>query len=270
MNTPILTEQSNTETAYPIGLALSGGGARGFAHMGALKALEEEGIKPNLLSGVSAGSIVGALYADGYSPDEMLELFAGLSFTDLAQLTLPRSGFFKMDGFRSFLRKHLHTKRLEKLPIPLLITATNLDKGESVTFDKGDIIEVIAASCCIPVIFSPVEIAGELYVDGGVIRNFPVTPIRHLCKQVIGVNVNPFVADVCSRSVIGIAERSFNYMMQANAIADMALCDILIETDEIEQFSLFDLENLRAIAALGYDDTKQALARYNNKQIETN
>ena len=85
---------------YTTGLALSGGGARGFAHIGALKALEEEGIKPNIISGVSAGSIIGVLYADGYSPEEMIEIFSSVKFSDLVEITVPRSGFFKKDGFR--------------------------------------------------------------------------------------------------------------------------------------------------------------------------
>ncbi len=265
MNIPVKNIPIYPPTLYPIGLALSGGGARGFAHVGALKALEESGIKPNLISGVSAGSIVGALYADGYSPDEMLELFAGISFADFAQLTVPRSSFFRMEGFRSFLKKHLRAKRIEDLQLPLLITTTNLDNGTSVTFEEGNLIEIISASCCIPVIFPPIEIAGTHYVDGGVLRNFPVTPIRPLCRRVIGVNVNPIVNDTYKQNIISIAERSFNFMIQSNSIADMELCDVLVVTNEMEAYNIFDIDDLRAIAAIGYDDMKESIAAYQNR-----
>ena len=97
---------------YATGLALSGGGARGFAHIGALKALEEAGIKPDIISGVSAGSIIGVLYADGYSPEEMIEIFSSVKFSDLVEITIPRSGFFKMEGFRSLLKKILRAKTI--------------------------------------------------------------------------------------------------------------------------------------------------------------
>ena len=100
-------KNSNEKKQYEIGLVLSGGGARGFAHIGALKALEESGIKPDIISGVSAGAIIGVLYADGYSVNEIIEIFSSIKFGDFAEITVPRSGFFKMEGFRKFLKKIL-------------------------------------------------------------------------------------------------------------------------------------------------------------------
>ncbi len=256
----IFNTRNNQTKPYKLGLALSGGGARGFAHAGALKALEEADIHPDLISGVSAGSIVGVLYADGYTPDEILELFAGVDFNDLAQLMLPRSAFFKMDGFRQFLKKHLRAQRLEDLAIPTHIIATNLDNGESVTFTSGAIIERVCASCSIPVVFPPVKIDGTYYVDGGVLRNFPVTPIRHLCDNVIGINVNPVSSDTYKQNIVDIAKRSYEYIFNSNSLADKELCDILIETDEIVEFNIFDIDNLKTIATYGYEDTKLTLA----------
>lgn len=90
---------------YHFGLALSGGGARGFAHVGALKVLDEMGVRPDIISGTSAGSLIGVLYADGYTPDEIIDLFSSLNFSDLAEITIPRSGFFKITRFRNFLKK---------------------------------------------------------------------------------------------------------------------------------------------------------------------
>lgn len=245
---------------YHVGLALSGGGARGFAHVGALKALEELNIRPDVISGVSAGSLVGVLYADGYAPDEIIELFSHVNFKDLAELTIPRSGFFKIDKFRNFLKKTLRAKRLEDLEIPLVVTATDLDNGKSVSFTSGPIVDIICASCSIPVIFNPVNINGVYYVDGGVFRNFPVTPIRSSCDIVIGINVNPLVVKDYKKTIMAIAERSYGFIFKSNTMPDIRLCDILVQTNEIIQYNIFNIEKLREIATFGYQDTMAVLS----------
>ena len=151
---------------YRVGLTLSGGGAKGFAHVGALKAMEELGIRPDIISGTSAGAVIAVLYADGYSPDEILDLFSGLSFNDLAEITLPRSCFFKIDRFKHFLQKSLRAVNIEDLSIPVVVTATDLDHGKYVAWRSGEIAERVTASCSIPIIFPPVLIDGTHYVDG--------------------------------------------------------------------------------------------------------
>ena len=153
---------------YHFGLALSGGGARGFAHVGALKVLDEMGVRPDIISGTSAGSLIGVLYADGYTPDEIIDLFSSLNFSDLAEITIHRSGFFKITRFRIFLKKVLRARYLEDLEIPVMVTATDLDQGCSKTFATGPVIDIVCASCSIPVLFSPVIIDNVHYVDGGV------------------------------------------------------------------------------------------------------
>lgn len=252
-------EIPSTVKPYHLGLALSGGGARGFAHAGAIKALEEMGLRPDVISGVSAGSIIGALYADGYTPDEIIDMFGHLSVSDLAEITVPRSSFFKITKFRNFLKKVLRATNFEDLSIPLVITATDLDNGRSVSFSSGPLLDVICASCSIPVLFSPVNIEGVHYVDGGVFRNFPVTPIRSSCDVIIGVNVNPLVAKEYKQSIIDIAERSYSFIFKSNSIIDSKLCDILIQTNEIIQYNIFDIDKLREIARYGYQDTKEVL-----------
>ena len=120
---------------------VGGGGAKGFAHVGALKAMEELGIRPDIISGTSAGAVIAVLYADGYSPDEILDLFSGLSFNDLAEITLPRSCFFKIDRFKHFLQKSLRAVNIEDLSIPVVVTATDLDHGKYVAWRSGEIAE---------------------------------------------------------------------------------------------------------------------------------
>ncbi|MCP9612846.1 patatin-like phospholipase family protein [Coprobacter tertius] len=257
----MINEEKSLATIKPyrIGLALSGGGARGFAHVGALKALEEMGLRPDIISGVSAGSIIGVLYADGYSPDEIIDLFSRLNFSDLAEITMPRAGFFKIDRFRNFLKKVLRANNFEDLSIPVIVSATDLDKGKTTTFAKGPIVEVVCASCSIPIIFPPIKINGVHYVDGGVFRNFPVSTIRQSCDIVIGVNVNPLVAKEYKQTLLGIAERSYSFIFKSNSLFDAKLCDVLIQTEEIAHFNIFDIVKLREIARFGYEAARNTL-----------
>ena len=172
-----MTEETN-HNAYKLGLALSGGGAKGFAHIGVFRLLEECGLKPDIIVGTSVGSLMGALFADGYTSDEIKELFTGREFSEFAQLQIPKSGLFDSKRFRYFLRRHLRAKTFEELKTPLVVVATDLDNGESHEFRSGPIVEAVTASCSIPIIFSPVVINGVHYVDGGLFHNFPVSIIR--------------------------------------------------------------------------------------------
>ncbi len=242
-----------------IGLALSGGGARGFAHVGVLKALEELGLKPDIISGVSAGSIIGVLYASGYTPDQILELFKDLKFSDLAEISVPKDGFFKLDRFKRFLKKSIKTELIENLQIPTLICATDLDNCKSVVFSQGSIIERVTASCSIPIVFKPIKIEGVNYVDGGVLRNLPAWAIRKKCDILIGVNVSPLVKRAYKQSLIEIAHRSYELMAKNNAIPDMKLCDVLIQTKSIAQEGTFKIKSMYNIAESGYKDALAVL-----------
>ena len=244
---------------YKIGIALSGGGIKGLCHVGVLKALEEHGIRPDIISGVSAGSVVGALYADGYSPDEIAALFEDISFRQMTKPRIPSSGFFKMDIFQHFLTKKLKAKTFEELSIPLRIVATNLDNGQSVTFSTGRLVDPIIASCSVPVLFSPKMIDGVNYVDGGVLKNFPVSTIQGDCEKVIGVNASPLVAAEYKLSVLSIASRSYHFMFKANILHDIELCDLLIEPVDMGNYDTFDVNKGREIFELGYLTTKQLL-----------
>lgn len=244
---------------YRLGLSLSGGGAKGFAHVGVLKALEELRIRPDIISGTSAGAVVAALYADGYSPDEILDLFSGLSFNDLAEITLPRAGFFKIDRFKQFLQKSLRARNIEELSIPVVITATDLDHGTYAVWRSGSIAERVTASCSIPIIFPPVLIDGTHYVDGGVLRNLPVFPIRNECDMVIGINVSPLVNREYKQSIIDIAARSYSFMSKSNVTEDMKLCDLFIPMKEVARYAVFDIHALHDIANVGYQETLKRL-----------
>ncbi|MGL4292478.1 MAG: patatin-like phospholipase family protein [Bacteroidales bacterium] len=253
---------------YKLGLALSGGGAKGFAHCGALLALEEFGLKPDVIAGTSAGAIVGALYAAGNDPIEISKMFHGKEFTNFVKFLLPKAGFFDHSPFQDFLLQNLHVKTFEELNIPLHIIASDLDHGKSVVFEQGELAPCILASCSVPVIFNPVEINGVHYVDGGIFRNFPVVPIRDLCEKVIGINVSPIITEDYKQNMIQIAQRSYRFMFRSNTFEDKGLCDILVEVQEALHYSTFDLENISQIFKLGYQDTVRILeTEYGMKRI---
>lgn len=246
-----MTEQTNREMKK-LGLALSGGGAKGFAHIGVFKMLEECALMPDIIAGTSVGALMGVLFADGYGADEIKELFSGREFSEFAQLQIPKSGLFDSKRFRYFLKRHLRTKNIEDLQVPMVIMATDLDNGVSHEFREGPIVEAVTASCSIPIIFSPVVVGGIHYVDGGLFHNFPVSIIREECERVIGVNVSPLVPQKYKQTIFHIAERSYHYMFRANTLEDRMMCDVLIEAEEFGLYKTFDLENVGQIARIGY------------------
>jgi len=244
---------------YKIGLVLSGGGARGYAHLGALKALTERGIFPDIIAGTSVGSLIGVLYADGYSPDEMLSFARSLKLRELVEGTIPRDGIFKPTGIGAILRKYLRAKTFEELRIPVKVVASDIECGEVVVFDEGKIIAPVVASCSVPVVFTPVEIDGHHYVDGGLLKNFPVFTIRDVCDKVIGIDISPVIAVKYDRSMKYIVERVMNYMVGTNTVEERAACDYLIESGEVSNYSLFDFRHIDKIYEEGYHAAVQYL-----------
>lgn len=252
-------KKEKNSNPYRLGLALSGGGARGFAHVGVLRAFEERGIVPDIIAGTSAGSIVAALYSDGYTPKQIINLFSELNLRELVDVTIPRSSLLKFDKFVHFLDSKLHAKRIEELHIPTLITATDFDHGESVVFDKGELPIRIVASCAIPIVFAPVEIDGVHYVDGGVLRNLPASHLRDICDVVVGVNVSPMHQEQYEHNLLSIADRAYNFLACGNVFSDIAKCDILIECENISDYRVFDLNEQIEIETLGYQKALEVL-----------
>lgn len=237
---------------YDIGLALGGGGAKGFSHIGAIKALEDRGLRPHVVAGVSAGSVVGALYCDGYSPDEIEDIFASISYRDMVGLRFPTTSLLTMDPFLELLKKHLRAKRFEDLDTPLVIVATDLDRAKRKEFVSGNLLQAISASCTIPVVFPPVQINGTNYVDGGVLQNFPASVLRQKCEQLIGINVTPMVSSSYRKTLVGIALQSFSLMAKSNSFEDRKLCDLLIEIEDVDPYKIYDIRHRKQIIDIGY------------------
>lgn len=244
---------------YPIGFALSGGFIKGFAHLGVMQALLEHDIRPGILAGTSAGALAGAFYADGNEPHRVLDYFAGHKFQDLTKLVIPKVGLFELGEFIDFLKSNLKARKIEELQIPLIITATDLDHGRKVYFHKGELAERVAASCCMPVLFAPVKIDGTYYVDGGVMMNLPVSPIRRICEKVVAVNVSPLMATSYKMNIVSIAMRSYHFMFRANTFVEREKADLLIEPYNLAGYSNRELEKAEEIFMQGYNTANDIL-----------
>lgn len=244
---------------YKTGFALSGGFIRGFAHLGAVQALSEYNIKPDIVAGVSAGSIAAAFIADGFEPYDVMEMFQNLNFIEYAKPTFPKNGILKINDLMAFIKKNLRSKNFEDLQIPLIAVATDIERGKSVVFDKGSIAERVVASCCVPSLFSPINIDGVDYVDGGVFMNLPVTPIREMCEKVVAINVSPIDASDYKPSLINISLRAFHFMIAANTIKDSELADVLIAPKNLYSFSNVSMSQGEEIFQCGYEAAEKVI-----------
>ena len=247
------------------GLALSGGGAKGFAHIGVLLAFERFGMKPDVISGVSAGSIAAALYGAGLTPKEMLECFLEFGrFSDFTEWAVPKSGFFKLDKFGKILEQWLPVATLEEMKIPTVICATDFDHGKSVGWASGEIVPRVLASCSIPIVFKPIRINGINYVDGGVLRNLPTWAIRRHCSTLFGSNCSPLNRHYRFKSsIIDIAIRSYQLTTKANTLQDLNLCDYVIQTPKTAETKVFDISQMRKVALYGYEEASKVLEKLN-------
>ena len=254
------TAKPSAPKPYKLGVAFSGGGARGFAHAGALMAIEEAGLKPDAVAGVSAGSVVAVLYAAGVKPLSIANIFARTGFRDFAGFDIGGGGIFNIEKFENFVIRALGGVRyLEDLRIPTYIAATDLDHGCPVAFSEGEIGPRMLASCSIPIVFSPVKIDGVSYVDGGVLSNNAAWVLRDKCDKLIGINVSPLRPFTNSRSILSVAMRTYNLLTKAHTAEDMALCDVSVSATDFANYGVFDLRKIKELFLLGYKNTRKAL-----------
>ncbi len=244
---------------YKTGLVLSGGGARGFAHLGVMAALQEKGIRPDVISGVSAGAIAGSFIASGKSPEATMKLLQRRSFFKLTKIHFPVDGLLKLDGLRELIRDEITYKNIEELPLPLFIAVANLQKGSVEYRNTGPLDKTVLASSSIPVLFSPVEMDGESYVDGGLIDNIPVEPIKNDCERIIVVNISPLNPREKFKNLIQVATRTFYMSVNANMPQVHPLATYFIEPEGIDKYDILTLSHAEALFELGYKAVKKAI-----------
>lgn len=235
-----------------LGIALSGGGVRGVAHIGVLKALEEHDIHPEIVSGTSAGAMVGTLYAYGMSPAAILDVFKSSSLRKLFRVSMPTIGLTDNSYIREMLQELIPEDDFSALKKPMYVSVTNMSTGQNEIISEGPLYDIVTASASIPVLFKSKKIGPHIYVDGGVLNNLPVEPLIDQCQRIIGVNVTPVDGEDHLGNLLEIGMRTFELALWANVEYRLRQCDVRIEPPA-DRYSLFDLEKAQEIHDIGYE-----------------
>lgn len=244
--------RKQVQTAKPaavVGLALGGGASKGFAHVGIIKVLKENGIPVKVVTGTLAGSIVGSLFASGMSPDR-LELEAEiLGKTDLVDLTLSTSGFIKGEKLQNYINRKVGGRQIQQFPIKFAAVATDFETGKAVAFNQGNAGQAVRASAAIPNVFQPVIIGRHTYVDGGLSQPVPVSAARRQGANFV------IAVDISARPGKNISQGFFSYLDQTlNVMSVSALQNELGQADVVIKPQVLDLG-----AVGGFDQKKRAI-----------
>jgi NTE family protein len=238
---------------YPLGVVLSGGSVRGSAHVGFLRRLTELKKSPDIIAGTSAGAMVGAFFAAGKSPDEMMDFFKTTSLFKYKSFNPLTAGIFNTEKYIEVF-KNFVPETFEELNIPLVIATTNLESGQAQYFSSGELHKPLLASCAIPFVFAPLEIDDCLYVDGGVMDNYPVEQLVGKCDKIVGSFLgNPGAMKRKEiNSKLKISSRVKELVMYAASSHKIPLTDLTIE-HPLQTYSYFDQKKMEEIYQVGYD-----------------
>jgi NTE family protein len=212
-----------------IGLALGGGAARGFAHIGVIQVLEENGIKPDLVVGTSAGSLVAALYASGKSGAALAQLADGMDESTITDWAFPGRGLIRGEALAKFVRDNTGGKPIERLPLPLGIVATDLDSGQAILFQVGDVGTAVRASSAVPAVFQPVKIGSREYVDGGLVSPVPVRFARQMgAELIIAVDISQAPEGAATGDAMRMLLQTFSIMGRSINNFELREADVVL------------------------------------------
>jgi NTE family protein len=230
-----VAEPPQVEIVVPpprIALVLGGGAARGFAHVGAIKALESQSIKPDIIVGTSVGSMVGALYASGYDGFELQRVALEMTEAMVSDWSLPNRGFLRGEALQEFVNRKVQNRPIEKLPRKLAIVATDLGSGEPIVFERGDTGMAVRASSSVPGVFQPVKIGAREYVDGGLVSPVPVKAARALGADiVIAVDISARPSPSPLAGTIDVLLQTVTIMGKAIAANELVQADVIVKPD---------------------------------------
>lgn len=246
-----------------LGIVISGGAAKSIAALGVLKALEEMGIRPAMMSGSSGGGLVSVFCGAGYPPEDQVNMVMKAGAMTYLRPTLSRGGFFSMAGARKAYHHYLGDKDFRDLEFPIYLAATDVDTGEAVYFgDEGEVIPPLVASTSIPALFRPINMDGKMYIDGSVANNLPVEPIVGKCDKIIGIVTSGIGREKRPRSFRAVLGRATEISLYQNAQLRFDRCDHIIQPKGLYKFGSFEISKARYIFASGYETALQ-----NEKEI---
>lgn len=239
-----------------IGLALGSGGARGFAHLGVLKVLKEEGIPIDLIAGSSMGALVGSFYASGLSIERMNQFALAFKRKYYLDYTIPKMGFISGNRVKELIRLFTHHKTFEQLDIPVAVIATDLYDGKKVVFKEGSVADAVRASIAIPGIFVPEKINGRLLVDGGVVDRVPVSVVKEMgADLVIAVDVSHVKKNEDITSIFDVILQSLDIMQDELVHHREIASDVMIRP-HVEQYSSRAFKNTKEIIDIGEKEAR--------------
>ncbi len=243
-----------------VGLVLSGGGIRGLAHLGFLKALKEKGFTISHITGSSAGAISGALFAAGYDPDDMYRLFMKIKLYRFIRPVLMGKGLFNMELTSKIYHELIPHNSFEKLQIKLTITAVNLNDNRLEFVNHGELIPMILASGTVPGLFQPIRHQGKMYIDGGVLNNFPVEPLLGDCEYIIGGNCNDIgYIDPTTLSMKRMIERAAILRLNTDFTSKAHNCNLLFNPIGLGDFSGFEVRFAEYLFRTGYEHALEVI-----------
>ena len=254
------SEPTESKSTPAIGVALGGGFARGIAHVGVLKVLQEEGIPVRFVAGTSVGALIGAGYCSGVSITELEEVARSVRFASFARWTLSRYGFATSERMTTFLKRILKVKTFEELPIPLGVVATELNSGHGQVFRSGSLIDPIRASCAYPGMFLPVCVEGNWYVDGMLSHPVPAQPVREMgAERVIAVHLKgSWSMKSAPRHLFDVIGRSFAIAQERMNDPWRTVADLVIEPD-VAGFDFDDFKRAEELMRVGENAMRRAM-----------
>lgn len=245
-----------------IGLALGGGAAKGIAHIGVLKAFDEEKITISYLSGTSIGALVAAYFAFGKSVDEIWDVGKKLNLQKVVGFSLQRKGFFTTDSIRQMIIKDLGKVNIEDANIPLAICTTDITTGEQVIFKEGDLASAICASIAVPGLFAPVHIAGRMLVDGGITENVPISPLEKMgAGIVVGIDLNGVKSYPKPTDLMGVIGNSIDISIDINTRNQLQEADIVLSIDLSKYNRLDNSDRAQELFNEGYHPMRRTISK---------
>ncbi|WP_281963536.1 patatin-like phospholipase family protein [Acinetobacter johnsonii] len=256
-------KQLKKEQKRPIiALVLGSGGARGYAHIGAIQVLEQSGIRPDFIVGTSAGSIVGSLYASGKNANQIRDIALNMKASDVRDIRLDMKGFFDGQKVEDYVNEQVSDMPLQRLPIPMYVVATQLKEGKKVVFNYGNTGQAVRASVSIPSMFIPTKIGTDEYVDGGLVSPVPVDVARKLGADIIiavDILAQPMYTE--TSNVWGLFNQNINIMQKNLAQIELKNADIVIQPDLREKVHIFDVSGRELTMQAGVDATVAQLGQ---------